>query len=118
MDRSEPTFGLTRIGGRADFVLPQPGLFALGTPVQTFLEFDLFDPSLATAEVLATVQDLVAGVKTGQGCNVVVGFRPTLWRTVRPDACPDGLHDFEAAIEYLTLWEPGVRAGQRRGWCG
>ncbi len=82
----------------ADFVLPQPGLFALGTPVQTFLEFDLFDPSLATAEVLATVQDLVAGVKTGQGCNVVVGFRPTLWRTVRPDACPDGLHDFEAAI--------------------
>jgi len=22
------------------------------------------------------------------------------------------------AGEYLTLWEPGVRAGQRRGWCG
>ncbi len=86
------------MGDMAPFVLPQPGLFALGTPVQTFLEFDLIDPTLETAEVLGTVHDLVAGVRTGQGCNVVVGFRPSLWHRVRPDASPTGLHDFAAAI--------------------
>ncbi len=80
------------------FVLPQPGLFALGTPIQTFLELDLVDPALATAEVLATVQALVGGVKTGQGCNVSVGVRPSLWRTVRPDACPDQVHDYDAPV--------------------
>ena len=36
-------------------VLPQPGLFALGTPIPTFLEFDIVDPDLATAGVLATI---------------------------------------------------------------
>lgn len=82
----------------ASFVLPQPGVFALGTPVQTFLEFDLVDPALESVELIGTLESMVAGVKTGQGCNVVVGIRPSLWCKVRPDACPDGLHDFEAPV--------------------
>ncbi len=82
----------------AAFVLPQPGIFALGTPIQTFLELDLVDPSLETAHVLETVQTMVAGIKTGQGCNVSVGVRPSLWRKVRPDACPDDVHDYEQAV--------------------
>ncbi len=82
----------------ADFVLPQPGVFALGTPIQTFLEFDLVDPRGQPGQLLRTVEVLVGGVTTGQGCNVVVGVRPSLWRAVRPDACPDGIHDFEAPV--------------------
>ena len=82
----------------AGLVLPQPGLFALGTPVQTFLELDLTDQTPPTAEVLSTVDSLVAGVRTGQGCNVVVGVRPSLWGRVRPDACPSGVHDFDADV--------------------
>lgn len=85
-------------GVMAAFVLPQPGLFALGTPIQTFLELDLLDPALETAHVLQTVQEMVGGVKTGQGCNVSVGIRPSLWRKVRPDACPDDVDDYDEAV--------------------
>lgn len=81
----------------ADLILPQPGVFALGTPVQTFLEFDLIDPTKMT-DAVRTIETLVAGVKTGQGCNVVVGFRPSLWCAAREDACPVGLHDFDAPV--------------------
>ena len=79
-----------------NLVLPQPGLFALGTPVQTLLEFDLVDPQATT--LLHVVGTWVAGVKTGQGCNVVVGIRPSLWRRLRPDVAAGGVHDFDAPV--------------------
>lgn len=72
----------------ADFVLPQPGLFALGTPVQTFLEFDLIEPAAADAQLLTSINSLVSAIKTGQGCNVSIGVRPSLWARERPDASP------------------------------
>ncbi|RRJ86464.1 Dyp-type peroxidase [Gulosibacter macacae] len=82
----------------ADFVLPQPGLFALGTPVQTFLEFDLIEPAAADAQLLTSINSLVSGIKTGQGCNVSIGVRPSLWARERPDASPTGVHDFAEPV--------------------
>lgn len=82
----------------AAIVLPQPGVLALGTPVQAYLEFDLAAPRPELPAVLDALRELVAGVTTGQGCNVVVGVRPSLWRAISPDACPVGVHDFEADV--------------------
>lgn len=79
-------------------VLPQPGLFALGTPNQTFLEFDLVSPRPEPSAVLDAVRTLVAGIKTGQGCNVSVGIRPDLWRAASPATCPPDVHDFSHPV--------------------
>jgi putative iron-dependent peroxidase len=75
---------------------PQPGIFALGTAAQDFLEFDAAE---------ACPQQLASGVTalheprtTIGGVNLVVGFRPELWRTVAPHDCPDALHGFDAPI--------------------
>ena len=61
-------------------VLPQPGVLALGTSAQSYLELDLATPTPDSADLLAAVAEISGGLMTGQGCNVVVGFRPDLWR--------------------------------------
>ncbi|HBX82682.1 MAG: Dyp-type peroxidase [Propionibacteriaceae bacterium] len=82
----------------ATFVLPQTGVFALGTPIQTFYEFDLAEPRPDAATLLNVVRSLIVGVKTGQGSNVVVGVRPSLLATILPAQCPSGVHDFDADV--------------------
>ena len=76
---------------------PQMGIFALGTASHAYLEFDL----ASTADAAETCS-LVAGMReprtTIGGVNVVVGFRPELWSTVAPGACPDGLAGFNAPV--------------------
>lgn len=81
-----------------DLALPQPGILALGTEAQIYLELDLVDPRPSPASVLSAVAELAGGLVTGQGCNVVVGFRPELWRSIDPDACPDDLHGFDKSV--------------------
>jgi putative iron-dependent peroxidase len=78
----------------SDLVLPQPGILALGTEAQSYLEFDLVDSVGSRDAVLSAVADLSGGLVTGQGCNVVVGFRPELWRAIAPEACPADAHGF------------------------
>jgi porphyrinogen peroxidase len=77
-----------------DLVLPQPGILALGTEAQVYLELDLVEPPPSPAAVLSAVAEISGGLVTGQGCNVVVGFRPELWRSIAPEACPDDVHGF------------------------
>ena len=82
----------------SDLVLPQPGILALGTDAHTYLELDLVDPAPTPDAVLAAAAEIAGGVVTGQGCNVVIGFRPGLWRTLVPDACPADVHDFDEPV--------------------
>ncbi len=79
-------------------VLPQPGILALGTSSQTYLELDLVSPAPSPDDLLAAIATVAAGVMTGQGCNVVVGFRPELWRTVEPNTMPQGVHGFDEPL--------------------
>ncbi|MCW2793878.1 MAG: Dyp-type peroxidase family [Nocardioides sp.] len=78
--------------------LPQPGIFALGTPAHTYLEFELLDPGAATALVSA-VANLTQTRTTMGGVNMVTGFRPELWRAVAPGQLPEDLHDFVEPVE-------------------
>ena len=115
-----------------DLVLPQPGILALGTDAQAYLELDLVAPRPDPDAVLTAVSEIAGGLVTGQGCNVVVGFRPELWRTIAPEACPADVHGFDepvtgpdafampatqhdlvvwvAAGDRDVVWDEGVRA--------
>ena len=76
---------------------PQMGIFSLGDASHSFLEFALRGG--------ATPQDAVralAGLhdprKTIEGVNLVVGFRPELWRAVAPSDSPSHAASFERAL--------------------
>ncbi len=79
-------------------VLPQPGVLALGTSAHTYLELDLVAPTPSSEDLLSAVAAVAGGVMVGQGCNVVVGFRPDVWRRLAPDTVPDGVHGFDEPL--------------------
>lgn len=78
-------------------VTGQTGIFALGDAAHGFFEFALTDAANAEAAVKA-----VAGLRpphtTVGGANLVVGFRPSLWRAVAPADAPAEVHDFEGPV--------------------
>jgi putative iron-dependent peroxidase len=76
--------------------IPQPGVFALGTAAQAFLEFDA--PDASPPQLAAAVAGLREPRTTIGGVNLVIGFRPELWRAIAAQNCPDGLHGFAAPI--------------------
>jgi putative iron-dependent peroxidase len=78
-------------------VTGQTGIFALGDAAHGFFEFALRDGADATAFVQA-VADLRPPRTTVGGVNLVVGFRPELWRTVAPQDAPANVHDFEREV--------------------
>jgi porphyrinogen peroxidase len=76
---------------------PQTGIFALGTASHTYLEFDL----LAGADgkdLVAKIASLREPRTTVGGVNLVVGFRPELWRTYAPEDAPSGVVGFDKDI--------------------
>lgn len=77
---------------------PQPGIFALGNAAHAYLELDLVAGADARrlAEVLATLQ---AEQATGGGVNLVVGFRPELWRGIAPADLPAEVRGFDAPVQ-------------------
>ncbi len=78
-------------------VLPQPGIFAVGTSAHAYLELDLLtdaDP-VAAVHVLA---DLAERETTMGATNLVVGVRPELWARVSPGTLPTGLTGFDDAV--------------------
>lgn len=80
-------------------VLPQTGIFALGTSAHAYLEFAVTDDGAADPAglVAATGRCALDGTTPG-GVNAVVGFRPELWAEVRPAAAPAGLAGFDSAV--------------------
>jgi putative iron-dependent peroxidase len=76
---------------------PQSGIFAFGNPSHAYLEFDLL-PGKNGRELLGAVIAFSEPRTTGSGLNLVVGFRPELWREVSPNDAPAEVHGFNDAI--------------------
>jgi porphyrinogen peroxidase len=78
-------------------ISPQGGIFALGTASHAYLEFDVVEPSLGVRLV-----ELIASMReprtTMGGVNLVVGFRPELWREVAPTDAPVAFEGFNADL--------------------
>ena len=76
---------------------PQSGIFALGTASHAYLEFDL-----RSDQVGANLVDAIASLReprtTMGGVNLVVGFRPELWRQAMPDDAPADVVGFNDAL--------------------
>jgi porphyrinogen peroxidase len=62
----------------------QYGIFTLGNPAHGFLEFDLLEGK-TQGELVEAVKGFSEPRTTGGGVNLVVGFRPELWRKFAPD---------------------------------
>jgi porphyrinogen peroxidase len=76
---------------------PQGGIFALGTSSHAYLEFGLTEPGDG-AELVRTISSLREPRTTMGGVNLVVGFRPELWRDVSAGELPGSLAGFEADL--------------------
>jgi putative iron-dependent peroxidase len=76
---------------------PQTGIFALGDAAHLFLEFSGSRGVDARALVEAAATFHKPRTTVG-GINLVVGFRPELWRTVAPDDAPLDARGFEKPI--------------------
>jgi putative iron-dependent peroxidase len=72
----------------------QTGIFALGDAAHGFFEFTARDGA-AAHDLVAAVADLRSPRTTVGGVNLVVGFRPELWRTVAPHDAPADAHGFD-----------------------
>jgi len=73
---------------------PQGGIFALGTASHAYLEFSITDKS-SGAELVRTISALREPRTTMGGVNLVVGFRPELWREVSGGELPTRLGGFD-----------------------
>lgn len=72
---------------------PQPGIFAVGTGSQAYLELDR-SPTAGPRDLVAAVAALREPRTTMAGVNLVSGFRPELWREVRPNGVAPDLAGF------------------------
>lgn len=77
--------------------LPQAGIFALGTSSHAYLEFDLLRGREPQALAVA-LADLREPRTTIGGVNLVVGFRPELWRDRLGSPAPADLRGFEEPV--------------------
>jgi putative iron-dependent peroxidase len=84
-------------GEQASMRYPQPGIFALGTASHAYLEFDTLD-SRSPAELVQTIASMREPRTTMGGVNLVVGFRPELWREIAPDDAPSGAAGFNGDL--------------------
>jgi porphyrinogen peroxidase len=76
---------------------PQTGIFALGTASHTYLEFDLL-AGADGADLVAKVASLREPRTTVGGVNLVVGFRPELWRKCAPGDAPADVEGFNTEM--------------------
>jgi porphyrinogen peroxidase len=76
---------------------PQSGIFALGTASHAYLEFDLV-PGRTGGELVSVLSSLREPRTTMGGVNLVVGFRPELWRAAKPNGLPADLRGFDADL--------------------
>jgi putative iron-dependent peroxidase len=78
-------------------ITPQTGIFSLGDAAHIYLEFTL-TPGADPAALVTTVVDIHEPRTTVGGVNLVIGFRPELWRSVAPDDTPADLAGFNAPL--------------------
>ena len=76
---------------------PQSGIFALGTTSHTYLEFDLRRGANG-GDLVRAAASLREPRTTMGGVNLVVGFRPELWRAIAPDLAATDLTGFHDEI--------------------
>ena len=72
---------------------PQGGIFALGTASHAYLEFDVSDDQKGQ-ELVRAISSLREPRMTMGGVNLVVGFRPELWRKAVPGDAPAAMEGF------------------------
>lgn len=75
----------------------QSGIFSLGTASHAYLEWDARDAAHAR-DLVTTIAALYALQTTVAGLNLVLGFRPELWRTAVPADAPADVHGFNADL--------------------
>jgi putative iron-dependent peroxidase len=91
-------------------VTGQVGIFALGDAAHGFFEFTL-RPDADRATLVREVADLRPPHTTVGGVNLVVGFRPELWRAVDPTGAPAGVHGFNEPLRGADGYEmPATQA--------
>jgi porphyrinogen peroxidase len=76
---------------------PQSGIFALGTTSHAYIEFDSTG-DLSPAELITRIASMREPRTTMGGVNLVVGFRPELWREGYPDDAPARLTGFNEDV--------------------
>jgi porphyrinogen peroxidase len=76
---------------------PQTGIFSLGDAAHIYLEFSLL-PGSEPAQFVKAVVDIHEPRTTVGGVNLVVGFRPELWRGVSAETIPAALSGFNAPM--------------------
>src|SRR5262245_24839235 len=76
---------------------PQGGIFALGTASHAYVEFSLLDER-GGFELVRTISSLREPRTTMGGVNLVVGFRPELWREVSGGQMPPELVGFDQEL--------------------
>lgn len=86
-----PSWAVAERRGRVD--TPQSGIFALGAGSHTYLEFEL-EPGRDPQEMARLIANLGEPGMTTGGVNLVIGFRPSLWARIAPDAMPANVSDF------------------------
>jgi porphyrinogen peroxidase len=74
---------------------PQTGIFALGTASHAYLELDATEDPAALVGAVASLREPRT---TMGGVNLVAGFRPELWRELRPEDTPADAAGFNAEI--------------------
>src|SRR5215475_5308338 len=74
---------------------PQTGIFALGTASHAYLELDATGDKAGLATAVASLREPRT---TMGGVNLVAGFRPELWRELRPEDTPADAAGFNADL--------------------
>jgi porphyrinogen peroxidase len=76
---------------------PQIGIFSLGDPAHTYLEFRA-KADVPAAGLVRAVAAIHEPHTTVGGVNLVIGFRPEIWRDASPGDAPAEVRSFERPI--------------------
>jgi putative iron-dependent peroxidase len=93
----------------------QPGIFGLGNPEHCFIELDLA-PAADAFTLVSRLAALTGPETTVRGVNVVVGFRPELWRSVAGAAPADAPAAGAASFAEIAGPDFTMPATQHDAW--
>ncbi len=76
---------------------PQAGIFAVGAPSHSYLEFNTqaITSSFDFMKIIANMEFLYS---TATGVNVVIGVRPSIWSLIAPGELPSGIFEFGESL--------------------